>query len=173
LNGSKYRLSRREDTVGQDKTYTKNRERLQHGMHDATLLKEASYRDVTLRYVSSAVPFNLDRLCRLRVLFRDVTLKYNSAAPASRMRVGTSYISGQERVHGECTSFTFVVGEENDAHVFDAHDEGQGPNDDREGAKKVGVRGIVGEGGGVYVERAGSNIAIDDTRGLVDKPDVI
>lgn len=86
MNGSKYRLSRREDTVGQDKTYTKNRERLQHGMRDATLLKEASYREVTLRYVSSAVSFNLDRLCRLRVVFRDVTLKYNSATPASRMR---------------------------------------------------------------------------------------
>lgn len=35
------------------------------------------------------------------------------------------------------------------------------------------MRGIVGEGGGVYVERAGSNIAIDDTRGLVGKPDEI
>lgn len=51
-------------------------------MNDATFLKEASDRDITLRYVSSTVSFYFDHLCRLRVLFRDVALEDTSITPA-------------------------------------------------------------------------------------------
>lgn len=54
--------------------------------------------------------------------------------------------AGEERVERKGAALAVVVGAEDDEGVFDGDDEGQGPDDDGEGADEVVPRGLGGEG---------------------------
>jgi hypothetical protein len=80
-----------------------------------------------------------------------------------------AYIAGEQRVHGKCASLTLIVRVENDADVFDRHNNRQRPDDEREGTKKVVIAWRLFECGGVDIERACANITVDDPSTLKSK----
>lgn len=58
-----------------------------------------------------------------------------------------TYMSRKKSEQGESSTFSLVICSKNDEDVFDANHQGQSPDDKREGAQKVIVGGIGGEGG--------------------------
>lgn len=82
-----------------------------------------------------------------------------------------TYVSGDQGVDGKGTTFTLIVGTQHDQDIFDGNDNGESPDDERQGAEKVVVRGCRAKGTRIDVKRTGSNIAVDDTNGLIGQPE--
>ena len=74
-----------------------------------------------------------------------------------------------ERHQGQCAAFTLVVGAKQNEHIFGGDDEEEGPQDQRQHAdnrpaRQVALRAACRiEGHAKRVERAGADVAINDT----------
>ena len=84
---------------------------------------------------------------------------------------GSPHISREQRVDSERPSLPLVICSEDDKYVFYTDHECQGPDDEREGAEQVIVAWIGREGAGINVKRACTDVAVDDSNGLVSKPE--
>ena len=62
---------------------------------------------------------------------------------------------------------------QNDQNIFDGDHHGQRPDDDRQDSNEVLVGWWCWKGRGVHVERTGPNVTVDDTDGLICKPQQI
>ena len=80
------------------------------------------------------------------------------------------YVSREQWVNSEGTSFALVIGSEDNEDVLDADHERESPNNQRQRAKQVIVAGLWAECRGVHIERTGADIAIDDANWLVGEP---
>ena len=82
-------------------------------------------------------------------------------------------MSGEQRIQRKGPTFTLVVGSEYDEDILDADHQRKGPDDKGESPEKVIVGGFRRECGRVDVERTCSNVAIDDSHGLIGKPSLV
>lgn len=82
---------------------------------------------------------------------------------------GVSYVSSEQAVHGECATLPLIVCIQNDQDIFDCHDDRERPNDNGERSEEVIEGRGLGECGGVDIERAGTNVTVNDTSRLICK----
>ena len=82
----------------------------------------------------------------------------------------STYISGQQSINSEGSAFTFVIGPQYNGDILDTDHQGQGPDDQGQRAKEVIMAGFRAKGRGVDVEWGSTDIAINDTNGLVCEP---
>ena len=73
-----------------------------------------------------------------------------------------------ERHQGQCAAFTLVVGAKQNEHIFGGDDEEEGPKDQRQHAeyrraRDFGVRACRFQRHAKRVERAGADVAVNDT----------
>jgi hypothetical protein len=87
--------------------------------------------------------------------------------------MGSTYITTQQTVKRKGTSLAFIIGKEHDTDIFDRNDQCQCPDDERQGSQEIIIRWLRGECGREDIERTCPNITVDDTSGLVCKPESI
>ena len=78
-----------------------------------------------------------------------------------------TYIFGEQRVCTESTTFAIVVGVKNDQNVLDCDHQRDGPQNEGQSPKQIGVAGRLRECRRKHIERRCTDVAIDDTRRLV------
>jgi hypothetical protein len=79
----------------------------------------------------------------------------------------TIYIAAEQRVGAESSSFSIVVGAENDDDILERYHQGQRPEDDRQDPNEVGIAGSFSEGRGEDVQWTRAYISVYDTDRLV------
>lgn len=94
---------------------------------------------------------------------------YPLAADMSALK-GQSHIAAEQRVRAKCPSFAIVISTKDDEDVFHCHHKEQGPDNYRDRPDEILARRWRAERGRVDVERAGSNVAINDPDRLIGKP---
>lgn len=84
--------------------------------------------------------------------------------------MGYTHISREQGIDGKGATFTFIVRTKYYQDILDGDNKGKSPDDERQSAQKIVVRRLRGECRRIDVEWAGSNVAVDDSNGLVGQP---